>query len=76
MLVDSKLRFHDDICNVVRKAGELASELLRSTIYRSSIFIVTLFVSHIRPSMDFCSNVWNVGYLGDIRLLECVAKVD
>ena len=24
--------------------------------------------------MDFCSNVWNVGYLGDIRLLESVQR--
>ena len=27
-------------------------------------------MSHIRLIMDFCSNVWSVGYLGDIRLLE------
>ena len=36
--------------------------------------MVTLLVSHIRPIMDFCSNVWNVGYLGDIRLLESVQR--
>ena len=24
--------------------------------------------------MDFCSNVWNVGYLGDTRLLESVQR--
>ena len=38
----------------------------------ASVFMVSLFVSHIRPIMDFCSSVWNVGYLGDIRLLESV----
>ena len=65
VLVDSNLRFHNHIHNVVRKAGELASELLHSTICRSSIFMVTLFVSHIRPIMDFSSNVWNLGYLSD-----------
>ena len=34
--------------------------------------MVSLFISHIRPTMDFCSNVWNVGYLCDVRLLESV----
>ena len=46
------------------------SELLRSTLCRTKEFMLSLFVSHIRPIMDYCSCVWNVGYLSDIRLLE------
>ena len=72
MLVNSKLHFHY-VCSVVRKAGGLASELLQSTISCSSI-MVSLFVSHIRPIRDFCSNIWNVGYLGGIIVGECVVK--
>ena len=68
------LHFHDNVHNVVWKAGGLASELLHSTICHSSVFRVSSFVSHIRPIMDFHSNVWNVGYLGDIRLLESVQQ--
>ena len=74
MLVDSKLQFHDHVRNVVRKARGLANELLHSTIYRTSVFMVSLFVSHIRPIMDFCSNVWNVDYLGEIRQLESMQQ--
>ena len=70
--MDSKLWFHDHARNIVRKAGGSASELLRSTICLTSVFMVSLIMSHIRPIMDFCSNVWNVGYFGDIRLLESV----
>ena len=62
VLVGSKLHFYDHVW----KAGGLASELLHSTICHTSVFRVSLFVSHIRPIMDFCSNVWNVGYFGDI----------
>ena len=69
VLVDSKLCFQDHICSVVRKVEDLASELLRSTICHSSIFMLSLFVSHIRSTMNLCSNVWNIGYL-DVRLLE------
>ena len=36
--------------------------------------MVPLYVSHITPIMDFCSNVWNVGYLGDVRLLKSVQQ--
>ena len=57
-----------------KESRGLENELLHSTICHSSIFMVTIFVSHIRPIMDFCSNVWNVGYLGDIRLLESVQQ--
>ena len=31
-------------------------------------------MSHIRPIIDFYSNAWNVGYLGDIKLLESVQQ--
>ena len=74
VLVYSRLHFHDHVCKVVRKARGLSSELLQSTICCSSVFMVSLFVSHIRSNMDFCSNVWNVGYLGDVRLLESVQR--
>ena len=60
--------------SVVKKAGGLESELLRSTICHCSIFMVSLFVFHIRPIMNLCSNVWNIGYLGDLRLLESVQR--
>ena len=41
---------------------------------RSSVFMVSLFVSHIRPVMDFCSSIWNVDYLDDARLLASVQR--
>ena len=45
--IASRLRFHEHIREVVRKAGSLAGELLRSTVCRSPEFIVSLFISHI-----------------------------
>ena len=36
--------------------------------------MVMLFISHIRPIIDYCSSLWNVGYLGDVRLLESVQR--
>ena len=72
--VDSSLKFHIHISCIVNKASALINQLLRSTVCRSYDFMVTLFVSHIRPIMDYCSTVWNLGYMGDIRRLESVQR--
>ena len=72
--VDKKLKFHAHIRTTVGKAGSLMNDLLRATVCRSPEFMVTLFVSHIRPILEFSSSVWNTGYLGDIRLLESLQR--
>ena len=74
VLVDNKLKFHLHVRQIVGKAAGLASSLLRSTVCRNPHFMVTLFVSHIRPILDYCSTVWNVGYVGDLKLLESVQR--
>ena len=51
------------------------SELLRSTVCRSKEFMIVLYISYIRPILDYCSSVWNVGYLGDLRRLETVQRM-
>ena len=74
VVVDSSLRFHAHVDSVVGKAGGLVGELLRSTICRSREFMLTLFVSHVRPILEYCSTVWNTGFLGDMRRLEAVQR--
>ena len=74
VVVDVRMRFHQHVREVVAKASGLASNILRSTVCREPDFMVTLFVTHIRPILDYCSSVWNVGYLGDSRLLEAVQR--
>ena len=72
--VDTSLRFHHHIRVVAAKAGGLANCLLRSTICRSREFMLSLYVSHIRPLIEYASCVWNTGYCGDCRLLESVQR--
>ena len=52
----------------------MANQILRATVCREPSFMVTLFVSHIRPFLDYCSSVWNLGYLGDTDKLEKVQR--
>ena len=36
--------------------------------------MVTLFVAHIRPLLEYCSPLWNLEYLTDTRMLESVQR--
>ena len=72
--VDSSLRFHDHIREISRKATGLVNQILRATVCRQPDFMLSLFISHIRPLMDFGSVLWNVGYVGDVMKLERVQR--
>ena len=52
MLVDLRLQFHDHVWSVVRKAGRLAGELLRSTVCHSPYFygvpVCVSYTTHYR----------------------------
>ena len=41
---------------------------------RDPDFIVKLFVSHIRPLLEYCSTLRNPRYVGDCRKLEAVQR--
>lgn len=74
VVVDVSLKFHEHVRETARKAGGLATNLLKSTVCRSPEFMLTLFTSHVRPIIDYCSSVWNMGYICDIRLLERIQR--
>ena len=72
--VDVKLRFHEHVNLVVGRASSMISNLLRCTVCRSTEFMVSLWVSHIRPLIEYGSCVWNVKYLCDARRLESLQR--
>ena len=74
VLVDTSLKFHQHITNTVNKAGGLATSILRSTVNREASFMIPLYVSHIRPILEYASSLWNTGYSMDLHLLESVQR--
>ena len=74
VLVDSGFKFHRHVDFIVGRAGSMMNNLLRSTVCRSISFMVTLWVSHIRPLIEYGSCIWNVGYLQDVRRLESIQR--
>ena len=75
---DVKLRFHfhEHVYLVVGRASSMFSNLLRCTVCCSTEFMVSLWVSHVRPFLDNGSCVWNVKYLRDARRLESLQMLD
>ena len=72
--VDRDLKLHCHVTKLVRRTAGLSNSLLQITVNRSPKFMNPLFVTHIRPILDYCSTVWNVGYAGDVGLLEGVQR--
>ena len=68
--IDSGFKFHAYINAVIGKACATISSLLRRTVCRSIEFILTYYVSHIRPLIECGNCVLNVSYIEDERRLE------
>ena len=60
IVVNNSLNFHSFIDVNMNKANGLANQLLRYTVDQSDEFMVTFFVSDIRPLLDHCSSVWTL----------------
>ena len=52
----------------------MINDLLRGTVYRSIEFMLTLYVSNIRPIIEYGSCVLSVAHLEDERKLERVQR--
>lgn len=74
VLIDTSLKFHQHIANIVHKAGGLSCSILKATVNRDASFMVPLYISHIRPILEYASSVWNTGYIADLQLLESVQR--
>ena len=72
--IERDLRFHVHIRNKAASVGGLATNLLCSTLNREPEFMMNVFTMHIRPLIDYASPVWNLGYVGDLKLIEGVQR--
>ena len=72
--VDRSLKFHSHITRIVASINGLTSNLLGCTLSRDPKFLMNIYTSHIRPKLEYASSLWNVEYLGDLRLLERIQR--
>jgi len=68
------LKFRKHISNIIHKANTIAGVIKRSFEYLDTTMLRTLYISLIRPHLDYASVIWNPHQVGDIRLLEQVQR--
>ena len=72
--VHKSLKFHTHIRKTAGMCHGISTNIFASTLCRDAEFIMNVYVSHIRPKLEYCSCVWNLGYLEDLRQLERVQR--
>lgn len=70
IIVDPSLKFHIHVGRIIRFAAGLTTNLLDSTLCRDSDFLLNLYITHVRPKLEYGCQLWNVDYIGDMKLLE------
>ena len=60
---------------MVRKAGGLVRDLLKTTVCRSGDFMTEIYKFHVRPVIEYASPVWNTRYHQDLKRLESVQRL-
>ena len=72
--IDRTLKFHSHVKQKVGMVAQLSNNLLSSTICRDADFMMDIYMTHLRPLLEYASPLWNVGYIGDMRLLESIQR--
>jgi len=72
--VDQKLSFTPYICDIVAKAKQRMSLLLRSFLTKDPTILMLGFKTYVLPIVDYCSPVWSPHYMKDIQLIESVQR--
>lgn len=72
--IDSSLKFHQLIFNIVQKAGGAVQNLLAATLNREASFLLSLFISFLGSLLEYSTSLWNLGYTRDLRQFEFVQR--
>ena len=72
--IDMTLKFHTDISRNVAVLNGMTNNVFNCTLSRDKDILFNIYVSYVHPKLEYASCLWNVGYLGDVRLLERVQR--
>ena len=74
VMISSNLKWKNHISIIVSKANKVLGMLLKTFTSRDASLWRLLYVSLVRPHLEFASTVWNPYIKGDIEALERVQK--
>ena len=73
--VDSKLSFSYHMIDIVTRAKQRMSLLLRTFISKDPSMLVLAFRTYVLPLLDYCCQVWSPHLIKDILLIESVQRI-
>ena len=74
VLLDSKLKFHDHVLQVVAEAKKRNFLIYRCFCSRNINTLIQGFKSYILPMLNYCTPVWSPNLIQDIELIESVQR--
>jgi len=72
ILFDNQLKFHSHTNNISNKANRLLGLIRRSFDHLDSSMLVKLFVTMVRPTLEYCNSIWGPSFILDQRKIEKV----
>ena len=72
--ISSDLKWKTHISTIVSKANKVIGLLLKTFTSRDSDLWKMLYISLVRPHLEFASTVWNPYLKGDVELLEKIQR--
>jgi hypothetical protein len=72
--VDSSLKFHKHVETQVNKANKILGMIRRSYCHLDSTTLVKLYISLVRPHLEYCNAVWYPRYSKEANLIEGVQR--
>ena len=74
ILFTPNLKFRDHINKITRKANSVVGIIRRSFSCLDKVMFRTLYVSLVRPHLEYASQIWSPHLIGDIQALEKVQR--
>ena len=72
IIISDNLKFHDQVDEACKRANREINRIRRTFISRSPDFISGMYKLYVRPHLEYCIEVWNPQYQGDINKMEKV----
>ena len=74
VIVDCDLSFEEHILEKVKKANSILGQISRSFSYPSPKLLRQLYITFVRPILEYAQVVWNLKLRKHIRIIENVQK--
>ena len=72
VVVEDDFKFHAQVSGACKKASKQINTIRRTFMSRNPKFLESMFKTYVRPHLEYCVQVWNPVYIGDINRMEKV----